>query len=160
MISDISNRDPKLPKMMDYIVTQIDPEQEVNVIIAIGSNQLRQKISLEKSNHFVKVIYLRANVSSRCSILEGTVVMAGATINSGSFIGKHCIINTNSVIEHDCLLANFVHVSSGASIAGNVSVGEGSHLGIGCSVIPDIKTGKWAIIGAGVLLLSMCQILQ
>ena len=62
MISDISNRDPKLPKMMDYIVTQIDPEQEVNVIIAIGSNQLRQKISLEKSNHFVKVkSYDRSN---------------------------------------------------------------------------------------------------
>ena len=35
------------------------------------------------------------------SIGEGTTVMANAVINAGTKIGKHCIINSSAVVEHD-----------------------------------------------------------
>lgn len=44
------------------------------------------------------------------SIGEGTVVMASAVINAGTTIGKHCIINSSAVVEHDNQIRNFVHV--------------------------------------------------
>ena len=39
----------------------------------------------------------------------GSVVMAGAVINTEAMIGKHCIINTCAVIEHDNQLGDYVH---------------------------------------------------
>jgi acetyltransferase EpsM len=33
-----------------------------------------------------------------------------------------------------------------------VIVGEGTHIGAGATVIPNIKIGKWCIIGAGAVI--------
>ena len=45
-------------------------------------------------------------------------------------------------------------ISPNVSLAGEVSVGEGTHIGIGANVIPGIKIGKWATIGAGAVILK------
>jgi acetyltransferase-like isoleucine patch superfamily enzyme len=39
-------------------------------------------------------------------------------------------------------------------LAGNVTVGEGSHVGIGASVIQGVVIGKWTVIGAGAVVLN------
>jgi len=39
-------------------------------------------------------------------------------------------------------------------LAGNVTVGEGSHVGIGASVIQGVTIGKWATIGAGSVIIK------
>ena len=43
---------------------------------------------------------------------------------------------------------NRVHIS-GAHLAGNVHVGELTHIGIGASVVQGVKIGRNVIIGAG-----------
>lgn len=63
--------------------------------------------------------------------------MAGVTINSEVQIGKHCIINTNASIDHECFIADYVHISPNAALAGNVEVGEGTHIGIGACIIQE-----------------------
>ncbi|MGC9000652.1 DapH/DapD/GlmU-related protein, partial [Caldisericum sp.] len=40
-------------------------------------------------------------------------------------------------------------VAPGVHTGGSVFIGEGTLLGIGSSIIPGIKIGKWAVIGAG-----------
>jgi sugar O-acyltransferase (sialic acid O-acetyltransferase NeuD family) len=80
--------------------------------------------------------------------------MAGVSINSGVNVGKHSIINTNSCIDHDCVLNDFVHVSPNAALAGSVTVGEGTHIGISACVIQGIKIGTWATIGAGAVVVD------
>jgi acetyltransferase EpsM len=59
------------------------------------------------------------------------------------------IINTNASVDHECVLENFVHISPGAILTGNVHVGEGTHIGAGATVIPGVRIGKWCTIGAG-----------
>lgn len=39
-------------------------------------------------------------------------------------------------------------------MAGHVEVGEGSHIGIGVSIIQGIKIGKWCTIGAGAVIIK------
>jgi acetyltransferase EpsM len=75
--------------------------------------------------------------------------MAGVCINTNATIGKHCIINTSSTIDHDCKIEDFVHVAPSSSLAGGVEVGEGSFIGLGAFIIQGIKIGKWCVIGAG-----------
>jgi acetyltransferase EpsM len=46
-------------------------------------------------------------------------------------------------------LDDFVHVAPGATLAGNVVVGEGVFIGMGASIVPARRIGPWATIGAG-----------
>jgi acetyltransferase EpsM len=80
--------------------------------------------------------------------------MAGVTINSTVSIGKHCIINTNASVDHDCLLEDFVHVSPNATLCGGVRIGEGTHIGASAVVIPEIKIGQWVTVGAGSVVIN------
>ncbi len=124
------------------------------LIISIGNNSVRKRISQENTASFATAIHPAALLSSSVVVGPGTVVMAGAIVNPEVVIGNHCIINTAAVIEHDCKIANFVHVSPCASLAGNVIIDEGSHIGIGAIVIQGIKIGKWATIGAGAVIIK------
>ena len=64
-----------------------------------------------------------AIVSSSASLGQGVVVMPGAVVNACATIGCNVIINTAAVVEHDCQVADHVHVASGALLAGAVKVG-------------------------------------
>ncbi|MNF82058.1 putative acetyltransferase EpsM [compost metagenome] len=124
------------------------------LIIAIGNNSIRKKIMENISAVYLTAIHPKSIVSNYAKIGEGSVVMAGAIINTDSVVGKHCIINTGAVIEHDCILDDFVHISPNASLAGSVIVGEGSHIGIGAIVIQDVKIGSWVTVGAGSVIIE------
>ncbi|MDR2906995.1 MAG: acetyltransferase, partial [Bacteroidales bacterium] len=51
---------------------------------------------------------------SRHSIIEkGTVVLHKAVVNAGVKIGMGCIINTMANIEHDVVIGDYCHVSTG-----------------------------------------------
>ena len=84
---------------------------------------------------------------------EGSVIMANATINSSVQIGKHCIINTGAIVEHDDFLENYVHISPNAALAGNVKVGKRTHIGIGANVKNNINIVSDVIIGAGAVVI-------
>jgi len=127
--------------------------QTENIIIAIGNNKIRKKISMELVDNIAVAIHPKAFVSSFANVGVGTVIMANATVNASSLIGKYSIINTNSSVDHDCVLEDYVHISPQAGLAGNVFVGEGSHIGIGASVVQGIKIGCWATVGAGAVVI-------
>ena len=75
--------------------------------------------------------------------------MANAVINASVKIGRSCIINTASSIDHDCIIDDFVHVSPGVHVAGTVTIGKGTWLGIGSTVINNLEICANCIIGAG-----------
>ncbi len=144
-------------KVFNYLVFQrakIVPEDS-SIIIGIGSNIIRKNISLEyKNERYVSLIHPNSNTSKNIKIGIGSVVVAGACINNGTFIGDHCIINTGVVVDHDCIIKDFVHISPNATICGNVTVGKGSWVGAGSIIIQGIKVGKNVTIGAGSVIIK------
>src|SRR5690554_5450418 len=141
--------------IFNYKVVHQIPTDVSNLMIAIGNNNIRKKIAEENSElTYPVLIHPSANISKRSIIKDGTVLMAGVSVNTDVYIGKHCIINTNASIDHDCIIEDFVHISPNAALAGNVEVGEGTHIGIGACIIQGIKIGKWCIIGAGAVIIK------
>jgi sugar O-acyltransferase (sialic acid O-acetyltransferase NeuD family) len=121
-----------------------------NAIIAIGDNKTRKRIVERVSKAtWQTMIHPSAIISKDVVIGEGSVIMAGVIIQPGTRIGKHCIINTGTCVDHDCKIADFVHIGPNSSLAGGVSVGEGTFIGIGSSVIPNKTVGSWTNVGAG-----------
>jgi sugar O-acyltransferase (sialic acid O-acetyltransferase NeuD family) len=143
--------------LLDYKVSSeksVFQLSDVQWIIGIGDNRIREKIAQKHSFNYGQAIDKSCLISKRTKIGKGTVIMPGATINSSTIIGNHAIINTNSSIDHDCNVADFVHVSPKATLCGGISVGEGTHIGAGSILIPGIKIGKWVTIGAGSVIIK------
>lgn len=145
---DIQKQDMKYDSI--NVKIPVDYDLSDNTVIGIGDNRIRKQISLRANKaHWKSIIHPSAIISKDVHIGEGTVVMAGAIIQPGSSIGRHCIINTGSCVDHDCVIEDFVHLAPRTALAGGVVIGEGCLIGIGSSIIPNIKVGKWSIIGAG-----------
>ena len=117
--------------------------------IAIGDNQVRKKIAEKYNVKWVSLIHPSAQVGINVKIGEGTVIMAGAIVNSCTSIGKHCIINSCAVVEHDNVIEDYVHISPNVALGGMVRVGECTHIGIGASVKNNISICGNSIIGVG-----------
>ena len=99
--------------------------------------------NLKKLNFiFPTIISPYANVSKLSKILEGTIVMHGAIINSNSIIGRNCIVNTKALIEHDCRIGDNVHISTGSILNGSVSVGSQSFIGSGSVIRNNLNIKK------------------
>jgi len=72
-----------------------------------------------------------AYVSHHAQVAEGTIVMHHAVINAGAKVGRNCIINTKTLVEHDVVIEDHCHISTGAVVNGGVKIGSGSFFGSG-----------------------------
>ncbi|MBU1050670.1 acetyltransferase, partial [Candidatus Bipolaricaulota bacterium] len=122
------------------------------MVVAIGDNALRASIAdrlASLGRRFAVVRHPASTISPSATLGEGTVVLAGVVINSMATIGRHCIVNTMASIDHDCSLADFVHVSPGSHLAGHCRIGEMAHIGIGACMLPNLSVGHRSTIGGG-----------
>lgn len=85
---------------------------------------------------------------------EGTALMHGCVVNANAKIGVNCILNSQSLIEHDVVIADHCHISTGARVNGGVQIDEGSFIGSGAILKEGVRIGAAAIIGAGEVVLS------
>lgn len=131
-----------------------EKNNEIQFIIAIGSNLIRKKIAEKYKLNYYTAIHPSAQIGLEVKIKEGTVVMANACINSCAKIGKHSIINTGAIIEHDNIIENFVHISPQAALAGTVKVGENTHVGIGAIIKNNTGICSNCTIGAGAVVVK------
>lgn len=130
---------------------------EYDMFVGIGNNQTRQKIQNELEligANLPILIHPNSVIGEQVNISSGTVIMAGVVINSCTSIGRGCIINTAATIDHDNTIEDFVHISPGSHLAGKVTVGNGSWLGIGCNISNNISIAEKSIVGAGSVVIN------
>lgn len=126
-------------------------------IIAIGNNNIRKEISQKYLLPYYTAIHPNSIIANNVRIKEGSVIMAGSCINPYVTIGTHVIINTGAIVEHNCEIADFVHISPRGVLGGTVYVGEATHIGIGAVVKNNIKIEKDIIVGAGAVVVKDIQ---
>lgn len=141
---------PVLDSVDDY------KNYKAEFVIAIGNAAVRERIAKKLSDAtWYTAIHPSAVISDiDVEIGAGTVVMANAVINSGATIGKHCIINSSAVVEHDNWISDFVHVAVGAKLAGTVRIGKSTWVGIGASVSNNVNICGNCMIGAGAVVIK------
>ena len=138
------------------IVEYIDSD----FFVAIGNAEIRQRIYMELNEQGVEpvtLIHPSAVIGENVCIGAGTVVMAGTVVNPDANLGIGCIINTCSSVDHDCKLADFVHVAVGGRLAGNVLIGERTWIGAGATVINNVTICADCVIGAGAVVVKDIQ---
>ncbi|TLS69050.1 acetyltransferase [Mariprofundus erugo] len=123
-----------------------------DAIVAVGHSVTRLRwLEMVESLGFAipVVVHPSAWVSPSAKIAGGTVIMANATVQADARLGRGCIVNTGASVDHDCRLGAGVHICPGVHLGGEVVIGDGSWLGIGCSVIHCRTIGCEVMVAAG-----------
>ncbi len=119
-------------------------------VIGVGDNATRRRIAAQlPGTEWLTVVHPMAFVDESASLGLGTVVFAGAVIQPGARIGRHCIINTGATVDHDCVIGDFCHIAPGCNLGGAVTLAEGVFMGIGSVAIQNVSVGAWSTVGAG-----------
>ena len=134
-----------------YNVIHSFPDDEYDLVVAIGDNATREKISKSISRKQVSLIHPNAVVSSDVVIGDGVVVLANAVIGAGTRIGSGVIINTCASVDHDNYIDEYVHVSVNAHTAGTVQIGKRTFLGINSAIINNVSITDDVVVGAGAI---------
>ncbi len=140
-----------------------------NAVGGIGNAAVRVKIFdiLAKNGFVCPTLIHPAAVVERSAVLEaGVQVFAHAYVGSAARVGFGTVVNTGAIVHHDCVIGRVVNLSPGATLAGNVhvgdhaqigmcatvnlqvSIGEGAQLGNGCTVKADVPAGERVWAGA------------
>lgn len=122
-------------------------------VIGIGSNKIRERISNTYDLPWYTAIHPTACIGVDVTIEEGTVVMSYAIINASANIGKHCVINTGVIVEHDNVIEDYVHISPNATLCGTVKVEKLTHIGAGATIKNNINIASNCTIGAGAVVI-------
>lgn len=122
------------------------------LIPGFGNCEARMRVSelaRRKGFKIATAIHPSATVASGVEMGDGSVVIAGAVINTCARIGGNVIVNTCASVDHHCVLEDGVHIAPGARLAGSVRVGRAAWIGIGAVVVDGVRVGPGAVVGAG-----------
>ncbi|PZX54203.1 acetyltransferase [Algoriphagus chordae] len=149
------------PFNLNYLGYEMDPNfkewtSDKQYILGIGDNNIRQKVAnyiISKNGELLNVIHPLSSISKTCKMGFGNFISKNVSINPLVTIGDLCIINTGSIVEHECTLGNGVHIAPGAVLAGNVSVGDFTFVGANAVIKQGVKIGKNVVVGAGTVVI-------
>lgn len=134
-------------------------------IIAVGNAAVRRPLitrlrALRKP--CATIVHPSANVSLSATLGAGVrIVGDGGSSDGGVFvgpravihtrarIGDHAIINTGTIIEHECEIGENAHIAPGAVLGGRAVVEPDALVGIGARVMLNIRIGAQAVVGCG-----------
>ena len=124
-----------------------------NYCVAIGDNAVREKVAnaIKKDlprSKFPSLSHRTSVIGISSVVGEGTVLMPQCNVGPKSTVGRFCIINTGSSIDHDCILNDYASIAPGVVTGGKVSVGLRSSISIGATVKHGISVGDDTVIGA------------
>ena len=119
------------------------------VILAIGDNQIRRRLSTVVTHRFGQAIHPSAIIDASVALGAGSMVLHGSVLQLGVSVGTHTIINSSASVDHDCRIGDFVHIAPGAVMCGDVTIEAGCLIGAGAVVLPGVTVGEGSIVGAG-----------
>lgn len=135
--------------------------------IGIGDNHARARVAgLHAGLRFPALLHPDASFDrgqrAVVAAARGTVAFAGVRMTGGVRVGAFCTFNLNATVSHDCVVGNFVNLSPGANVAGNVRLGRAAWIGVGAAINQGtdgrkLIVGDNTVIGSGAVVVRDCD---
>ncbi|MEM7393319.1 MAG: acetyltransferase [Verrucomicrobiota bacterium] len=150
---------PHVIGTLEDLKSRVATEGVTDFAVAIGDNWTRRAVfcktrSIFPDHGYPALVHPAAVIARGVDIGPGSVVLAGAVINSGVRVGRGCLLNTLSSLDHDSIMADYSALAPHAGTGGHVVMGECSSLLMGAQVIHGVKIGAHTVIGAGATVLE------
>ena len=161
-VSGFLDENPKaldgFPYAVPYLgtITAYKPQVGDQLLMAIGDPKAKKALYADlkaKGASFASLIHPTAVIARTSKLGEGVVVCPQAFISADAVVGNLCVINGNASVGHDVRLGSFSTLSSHVDLTGWVQVEECVFFGSGARVLPKVKIGTGARIGAGAVVM-------
>jgi len=124
--------------------------------MAVGNPKVKKTLFADmksRGGHFSTLMHPSAVVARTARLGEGVVVCPQAFISADATVGDLCTINGSASVGHDVKLGSFATLSAHVDLTGWVQVDECVFFGSGARVLPKVKIGAGARIGAGAVVM-------
>jgi len=123
-------------------------------IVSSGHTHGKARLSIHddlrtKGLRPVTAVHRTSFIAKGAEVGEGSLVFALAAVCADARIGRCCIINTRASIDHESVLEDGVSVAPGAIITGLVHVERCVDIYAGAIILPRLRIGEGAVVGAG-----------
>lgn len=132
----------KVEKYNDFVPNSL-------VTIAVGEPTLREVLYnkiMQTSLKLTSAIHKSSFISSSSNISKGVIIAPFCSIQSNCCIRINSLINSMSIIGHDCKVGPHSVISSKVNLGGAVAVGKLSFIGMGVSIKEKVKIGSKSVV--------------
>lgn len=133
-------------------IEQINNLHEYVYFIGIGDPAIRNhfhSLLIEKKLETINIIDSTSIISKNVNLGLGIYIGKLCIINSDTTISDGVVINTRSLIEHGNFIGSHSNISTNVVLNGDVNVGNCTFVGSSSVVNGQIKIGSNSIIGSG-----------
>lgn len=144
-------RVPVVGTIRDY-----EPHGDDRLICAIGTPKTKLAVCealRERGAEFASLIHPTAQIGPNSSVGAGALFMRFSGCTVDCTIGDFVTVNSVGGAGHDAVLEDGCTLSSHSEASGNTHLERGVFLGSHATVLPWIRVGAFATIGAGSVVL-------
>ena len=123
-----------------------------NLVVAIGNNAFREKLTNEAISYGYKVpniINSTAYISKFTKFGYGCIVLSNASIQNGAILGNGVVITANVEVHHDATIDDYALVYSNSTIRTYSHVGKRTKIGSNVTIKNNTKILEDSIIEDG-----------
>ena len=132
----------------------LPPPDAVDIAIGVGQlprTETRRRLFERFSAGGYRIptlVHPAAWVARNATLAEGVQIMAGAVVQPGTTIAAGSIINTRAGVDHDCSLGAHIHIAPGATLCGDVTIGDDAFVGAGAVVLQGRTVAAGQVVPA------------
>jgi len=122
------------------------------LICAIGSPRAKLSVCERlrgKGGKFTNIVHSTVTIGPRTQLGQGVIVAQSSLISVDVLIGDFVTINASSGCGHDAVLEDGCTISSQCDITGHAHLERGVFLGSHAAILPGVRVGEFAVVGAG-----------
>lgn len=130
------------------------------VICAVGDSKIRLRICTalaDRGAQFANIIHPSVVAADDCTLGQGIILSPRALISTRVQVGDFVVVNPFSTTGHDAVLERGCTVSAHCNIMGFVHLEEGVFMGGSASILPGVRVGRYAKVGAGAVVVGRVE---
>ena len=142
----------KFSNRKEDLIKFLNDSQYFFICIGMVDGKLRDILSkkiIKKKLKPISIISKDACIDNSVKYNHGLLAMPHAVVNKKTIIGSNCYLNVNSVIDHECIIEDGVHIMGSAYIAGRVTIKKYASIGANATVVCGHNLGEYCFIAAG-----------
>ncbi len=134
------------------VAEQVQQLGITGAFIAVGVPQARARLAeicRAMGLALPTLIHPTAYLSPEAQIGEGAFLGAGVQVLPGANVDDLCRVNAGTIVSHHVQVGRCNTIGPNSTLAGRSATGAFVLLGAGCTLLPEVRVGEGAMVGAG-----------
>lgn len=129
------------------------PLETDSFVVAIGNPTVRRscvdQLRARGATDFPTLVHPAARIGRNVRIGQGSLIGPDCIMTCDIVVGDFCAFYFFSALGHDVRVGDYCQLSAYCDLTGQAALGNGVFMGTHASVLPGIRVGDDAYIGAG-----------